>query len=78
MYTNKLFIIYFQITDKEFAKLAVQYTIRTPKTKEALFYRRIYDKFYPNQDHLVPCYWVPQWIPETDSSAWRMEHYKLQ
>ena len=48
-----------------------KYTINPPKTKEALYYRNIFDKYYPNRDNLISRYWMPQWVSKelTDPSA---------
>ena len=32
-----------------------------PKTREALYHRRIFDKLFPNRSSVVP-----RWIPRTD------------
>ena len=46
-------------TDKEFEKLSSLYTTVKPFTKEALLYMEIFQKYYPNHDHLVVDYWMP-------------------
>ena len=30
-----------------------------PFTKESLLYREIFEEFYPNQDDMIPAYWMP-------------------
>ena len=30
-----------------------------PFTKESLLYREIFEKYYPDQDQLIPAYWMP-------------------
>jgi len=48
-----------------------------PHTKEALHYHEIYDKYYPNQYHICPYYWLPKWIENvTDPSARTLKLYK--
>jgi len=32
-----------------------------PKTKEALYYRKIYDKYYGDIDKIIPTFWLPKW-----------------
>ena len=40
-----------------------------PRTCEASFYSRIFDRMFPNQRHIVPHYWMPKWTSSTDPSA---------
>ena len=47
-----------------------------PHTKEALYYHKIYDRFYPNQYGILPYYWLPKWVSNaTDPSARTLEIY---
>jgi len=54
-----------QITDEEFdqtiEEMKADNSVDIPKTKEDLYYRRIFDKAYPNRTDIVP-----RWIPRTD------------
>ena len=54
-----------QITDDEFdtelKNMEEQGAKDLPKSKEALYYRRIFDKQFPNRTNIVP-----RWIPRTD------------
>ena len=50
-----------QISDEEFANVEQNYTDDIPKTKEALYYRKIFDRQFPNRSEIVP-----RWIPRTD------------
>ena len=48
----------------------------TPHTKEALYYHEIFDKYYPNQYHICPYYWLPKWIENaSDPSARTLKIY---
>ena len=48
-----------------------------PHTKEALYYHELYDKYYPNQNHILPYYWLPQWMGDVkDPSARTLKIYK--
>jgi asparagine synthase (glutamine-hydrolysing) len=49
------------ISDEEFANVENVYVIDIPKTKEALYYRKIFDTLFPNRESIVP-----RWIPRTD------------
>jgi len=37
------------VSDREFAAAAARYPVNTPATKEAYFYRRIFEQFYPGE-----------------------------
>jgi asparagine synthase (glutamine-hydrolysing) len=76
-----------EITDEEFEHLTkslyLYYSessnkkIVIPHTKEALYYHMIFDEFYPSQSHIIPYYWMPQWIEGvTDPSARTLDIYK--
>lgn len=55
------------ISDEELADQP--YFENPPLTKEALFYRRIFEKYYPDQGHLIPKMWLPKWVETTDPSG---------
>ncbi len=52
-----------QISDEEFSNVSNVYNDNNdvPKTKEALYYRKIFDEKFPNRHSIVP-----RWIPRTD------------
>ncbi len=50
------------ISDEEFANRTEKYPHCTPPTKEAYFYRKTFEEFYPGQSHVLPHYWLPNWI----------------
>ncbi|BCS83063.1 glutamine-dependent asparagine synthetase [Cotonvirus japonicus] len=41
--------------------LQSKYIINKPQIKEALYYRDIFDEFYPERSTIIPHYWLPQW-----------------
>lgn len=42
--------------------LDTNYTHNPPKTKEALYYRQLFESYFgKNVDHLIPYYWLPRW-----------------
>lgn len=57
------------ITDDELKN--GKYLHNKPLTKEALYYRRIFNKFYPGRDNLINYYWLPKFQKEivNDPSA---------
>jgi len=57
--------------DKECSK----YSHCTPTTKEALYYRKVFEKNFPNQGHFIPYFWMPQWSDAKDPSARFISHY---
>ena len=46
-------------TDEEFEEKRKKYTFATPFTKESLFYREIFEKYYPGQAEMVKDFWMP-------------------
>ena len=58
------------ITDKEFEENAYKYMHCTPKTKEAYFYRKIFDEFFGDRySNVIPDFWMPNWSDVDDPSA---------
>ena len=46
-------------TDEEFERRRSAYTHAQPFTKESLFYREIFEKYYPGQSEMVIDFWMP-------------------
>lgn len=46
-------------SNEEFEKKAAKYDYARPFTKESLLYREIFEKYYPNQAHMVKDFWMP-------------------
>lgn len=65
-----------QVNDSDLESTALTYKHNTPRTKEALYYRQIFEKFYPGQGDWIPYYWMPKWTGATDPSARTLKHYK--
>ena len=58
------------ISDAEFAKAAELYPHNTPVTKEAFLIRKIYEKYYPQQDAIKSVLkWIPKWQKNEDPSG---------
>ena len=66
-----------KISDSEFKKN--NYEINKPKTKEAYYYRKIFDEFYDKNryDNIIPEFWMPSWSKSDDPSARDLSIYKL-
>jgi asparagine synthase (glutamine-hydrolysing) len=45
------------------------YPHNTPTTQEQLYYRELFEKYYPNMSHTIPYFWMPKYVNATDSSA---------
>ena len=67
---------FFQINDSELEDAHLKFSHNTPKSKEALYYRKVFEKHFPGQGHLIPYYWMPKWIETDDPSARTLKHYK--
>lgn len=47
-----------------------------PQTLEALYFRNIFDKYYPGLYHVIPHYWLPKWSGNTlEPSARTLDAY---
>nr|CAI5823171.1 unnamed protein product [Callosobruchus analis] len=59
------------------AAVSKKYPHCTPKTKEALYYREVFEKSYPDlAENFLPHFWMPRWIEGiTDPSARFIKHY---
>ena len=55
--------------------LEKNYDHNSPQTLEQLYYRTIFEKYYPNQGLNIPYYWMPKYIDATDSSARSLDIY---
>jgi len=66
------------ITDDEFEKSKNDFLINKPMTKEAYYYRKIYNKYYNNTDQVIPYYWLPKYSDgATDPSARTLKNYNF-
>ena len=67
-----------EITDEEYLRCKDEFVFCPPKTKEAYYYRKIYQKFYPQKRYyLTPYQWLPKWCGDiTDPSARVLEIYQ--
>ncbi|XP_046594037.1 asparagine synthetase [glutamine-hydrolyzing] isoform X2 [Neodiprion lecontei] len=66
-----------RVTDNELEEAKVIYPHCTPKTKEALYYRKVFETHYKGQaEKFVPYFWMPRWVQGvTDPSARFIPHY---
>jgi asparagine synthase (glutamine-hydrolysing) len=63
------------ISDEEL--LHNEYEYNKPKTKEALYYRKIFEKYYINKSNIIPYIWMPSWQDQhlVDPSATALTNY---
>ncbi|GFS24705.1 asparagine synthetase B [Elysia marginata] len=59
-----------QVSDETFSKATEQFPINTPKSKEAYYYRTIFNKHYPQDSATLSVKrWVPKWQENQDPSG---------
>lgn len=69
------------ISDEEFANCSKLYKHNVPISKEALYYRKLFNKHYPGRDEILPKYWMPpsDWMGQdklNDPSALKLNCFK--
>ena len=52
------------------------FSFNPPTTPEQYYYRCIFEKEYPNNQHIIPYFWMPRFIESSDSSARTLSIYK--
>ena len=62
-------------TDEEYLKLKEKYTYNKPYDKESLYYREIFEKYYPGQEKSVPYFWRQPFSENKDPSARLLPNY---
>ncbi len=66
-------------SDEEYEERIKKYTYATPFTKESLLYRELFEKYYPNQAHMIKDFWMPnkewQGCDVNDPSARYLSNY---
>ena len=55
--------------------LDITYNHNRPQTLEQLYYRTIFEAFYPNKGYMIPYFWMPKYIDANDCSARSLEIY---
>ena len=65
------------ISDEDFKKESSKYTHNPPKTKEALYYRQIFEEHFKNHSNVIPHFWMPnpKWCNVSDPSARVLKNY---
>lgn len=62
-------------SDDEYEVLRKKYTWNMPYDKESLFYREIFEKYYPNKADLIPYFWRHPFSTQLDPSARLLASY---
>lgn len=70
-------IIENRVHDEDLNAAYTKYPHCTPRTKEALYYRNIFESHYKGQaESFIPYFWMPRWVKNvTDPSARFIKHY---
>ena len=63
-------------SNEKFEELKKKYDFNPPTTKEQLYYREIFENYYPDKGYLIPHFWMPQYTNAIDSSARKLDIYK--
>jgi asparagine synthase (glutamine-hydrolysing) len=66
-----------KMSDDHFNSEIKKYNFNPPKTKEALYFREIYNNHFKSADKLIPYYWLPKWCGDiSEASARVLDVYK--
>ena len=57
-------------SNREFEEKKLKYSHNQPYDKESLYYREIYESYYPNTECTIPYFWKQPFTKEADPSAW--------
>ena len=72
---RSLYTIIQEYADKQIDKFIVGTNHNVPRTKEQMYYRQLFDSYYPNLETVVPYFWMPKYIEATDPSARTLSIY---
>ena len=64
------------MNDEELRQAPLYFPHNTPRTKEAYYYRTIFEKYYMGRAQWIPYFWMPKWSDTKDPSARTLGHYK--
>ncbi|KAM4550337.1 asparagine synthetase [glutamine-hydrolyzing] [Fundulus diaphanus] len=64
------------VNNDQMEKATKTFPHNPPRTKEAYYYRQVFEKFYPGRAKWLSHYWMPRWISATDPSARTLSIYK--
>lgn len=64
------------VNDDDMEKAHKTFPHNPPHTKEAYYYRQVFEKHYPGRAQWLSHYWMPRWIDASDPSARTLYIYK--
>ncbi len=64
-------------SNEEYEEKRQKYTFNMPYDKESLFYREIFEKYYPNQGHIIPWFWKQPFVTTTLDPSGRLLEKEL-
>lgn len=62
------------VKDDEFVTAATKYPFNAPRSKQAYFYRKIFEGHFPGQYQATPRMWTLKWMGVEDPSVWTIQH----
>jgi len=65
-----------KVSDEEFQRECARITHCTPQLKESYYYRKIFTKYFQNNEELIPHFWMPKWTDIVDPSARELTGYQ--
>ncbi|XP_029920108.1 asparagine synthetase [glutamine-hydrolyzing] [Myripristis murdjan] len=65
-----------EVNDLQLEKAHKTFPHNPPSTKEAYYFRQVFEKFFPGRATWLSHYWMPRWIDATDPSARTLSIYK--
>ncbi|KAM6959009.1 asparagine synthetase [glutamine-hydrolyzing] [Aplochiton taeniatus] len=65
-----------EVSDAQLEKASKTFPHLTPRSKEAYYFRQVFEKHYPGRAEWLSHYWMPRWIDATDPSARTLSIYK--
>ncbi|KAM9306173.1 asparagine synthetase [glutamine-hydrolyzing] isoform 1-T3 [Pholidichthys leucotaenia] len=64
------------VNDDQMEKAHKTFPHNPPHTKEAYFYRQVFEKHFPDRAQWFPHFWMPRWIDASDPSARTLSIYE--
>jgi asparagine synthase (glutamine-hydrolysing) len=65
-------------TEQDLNESKIKYQHNPPQTKEQLYYREIFEKYYASNGNVIPYFWMPKYTDSKDASARSLDVYKKQ
>ncbi|XP_048849936.1 asparagine synthetase [glutamine-hydrolyzing] [Brienomyrus brachyistius] len=65
-----------EVNDMQLENATKTFPYNPPRTKEAFYYRQVFEKHFPGRAEWLSHYWMPRWIKATDPSARTLSIYK--